>query len=52
MILYLFIGPAVYAQALVKVPFPYSPINASSLPFMIAKDGKITALRMKKLLEE
>jgi NitT/TauT family transport system substrate-binding protein len=31
----------VYAQALVKVPFPYSPINASSLPFMIAKDAKI-----------
>ena len=40
-ILYLTSGPAVYAQALVKVPFPYSPINASSLPFMIAKDAKI-----------
>ena len=40
-ILYLTSGPAVYAQTLVKVPFPYSPINASSLPFMIAKDAKI-----------
>lgn len=29
------------AQSLVKVPFPYSPINASALPFMIAKDAKI-----------
>jgi len=40
-ILYLANGPAAYAQTLVKVPFPYSPINASSLPFMIAKDAKI-----------
>jgi NitT/TauT family transport system substrate-binding protein len=40
-ILYLASGPAAYAQTLVKVPFPYSPINASSLPFMIAKDAKI-----------
>lgn len=29
------------AQSLVKVPFPYSPINASALPFFIAKDAKI-----------
>lgn len=28
-------------QGLVKIPFPYSPINVSSLPFMIAKDAKI-----------
>ena len=40
-ILYLIGGPDVYAQGLVKIPFPYSPINASSLPFMIAKDAKI-----------
>jgi len=29
------------AQALIKVPFPYSPINSSSLPWMIAKDAKL-----------
>lgn len=29
------------AQALTKVPFPYSPINASALPFFVAKDMKI-----------
>ncbi len=29
------------AQPLTKVPFPYSPINTSALPFMIAKDAKI-----------
>ncbi len=29
------------AQSLIKVPFPYSPINASSLPWMIAKDAKL-----------
>jgi NitT/TauT family transport system substrate-binding protein len=29
------------AQSLIKVPFPYSPINASSLPWMIAKDVKL-----------
>lgn len=29
------------AQPLLKVPFPYSPINTSALPFMIAKDAKI-----------
>ena len=29
------------AQSLIKVPFPYSPINTSALPFMIAKDAKI-----------
>ena len=29
------------SQTLVKVPFPYSPINASSLPWMIAKDAKL-----------
>ena len=29
------------AQPLPKVPFPYSPINTSALPFMIAKDAKI-----------
>ncbi|MGZ8452925.1 MAG: ABC transporter substrate-binding protein [Candidatus Binatia bacterium] len=29
------------AQALIKVPFPYSPINANSLPWMIAKDAKL-----------
>ena len=29
------------AQALIKVPFPYSPINSSSLPWMIAKDAKV-----------
>lgn len=34
-------GSQAYAQGLVKVTFPYSPINASSLPFMIAKDAKI-----------
>jgi len=28
-------------QSLVKVPFPYSPINSSSLPWMIAKDAKL-----------
>ena len=41
LILDLFCRGDVYAQALVKVPFPYSPINASSLPFMIAKDAKL-----------
>ena len=41
MILCLASGPELCAETLVKVPFPYSPINASSLPFMIAKDGKI-----------
>src|SRR5262245_47829675 len=30
--------PHVYAQGLVKVPFPYSVVNYSSLPWMIAKD--------------
>lgn len=29
------------AQPLTKVPFPYSPINTSALPFMLAKDAKI-----------
>lgn len=29
------------AQSLLKVPFPYSPINASALPFFIAKDIKL-----------
>jgi NitT/TauT family transport system substrate-binding protein len=29
------------AQPLIKVPFPYSPINASALPFFIAKDAKV-----------
>ncbi len=29
------------AQPLTKVAFPYSPINSSSLPWMIAKDAKI-----------
>jgi NitT/TauT family transport system substrate-binding protein len=29
------------AQNLLKVPFPYSPINASALPFFVAKDAKI-----------
>lgn len=29
------------AQSLIKVPFPYSPINANSLPWMIAKDAKL-----------
>jgi ABC-type nitrate/sulfonate/bicarbonate transport system substrate-binding protein len=29
------------AQSLIKVPFPYSPINASSLPWMIAKDARL-----------
>lgn len=29
------------AQPLTRVPFPYSPINTSALPFMIAKDAKI-----------
>jgi ABC-type nitrate/sulfonate/bicarbonate transport system substrate-binding protein len=28
-------------QTLTKVPFPYSPINTSALPFMLAKDAKI-----------
>ncbi len=28
------------AQQLTKVRFPYSPINTSALPFMIAKDAK------------
>ena len=41
LILDLFSGADAYAQALVKIPFPYSPINASSLPFMIAKDAKV-----------
>ena len=41
MILTLSGGPDLCAETLVKVPFPYSPINASSLPFMIAKDAKI-----------
>jgi NitT/TauT family transport system substrate-binding protein len=31
----------VTAQALVKVPFPYSVVNYSSLPWMIAKDAGI-----------
>lgn len=30
-----------HAQALTKLPFPYSPINSSSLHWMIAKDAKI-----------
>ena len=30
-----------HGQSLIKVPFPYSPINTSALPFMIAKDAKI-----------
>jgi len=42
LILDLFSGADAYAQALVKIPFPYSPINASSLPFMIAKDAKVS----------
>jgi ABC-type nitrate/sulfonate/bicarbonate transport system substrate-binding protein len=29
------------SQPLIKVPFPYSPINASSLPWMIAKDARL-----------
>ena len=29
------------AQQLTRVPFPYSPINTSALPFMLAKDAKI-----------
>jgi NitT/TauT family transport system substrate-binding protein len=31
----------IHAQGPVKVPFPYSPVNASSLHWMIAKDTKI-----------
>jgi ABC-type nitrate/sulfonate/bicarbonate transport system substrate-binding protein len=38
--LILTIAPA-WAQSLIKVPFPYSPINASALPFFVAKDMKI-----------
>jgi len=30
-----------HSQSLTKVPFPYSPINANSLPWMIAKDAKL-----------
>jgi NitT/TauT family transport system substrate-binding protein len=41
MILCLAGGPDLCAEPLVKVAFPYSTINASSLPFMIAKDAKI-----------
>jgi NitT/TauT family transport system substrate-binding protein len=37
----LLIATSSSSQTLVKVPFPYSPINASALPFMIAKDAKI-----------
>ena len=40
-VLWLISGKDSHAQGLVKVPFPYSPINASSLPFMIAKDARI-----------
>jgi NitT/TauT family transport system substrate-binding protein len=31
--------PHLHAQGLVKVPFPYSVVNYSSLPWMIAKDS-------------
>ena len=41
LILDLCCGTDTHAQAPLKVPFPYSPINASSLPFMIAKDAKL-----------
>ena len=41
LLLVLLSGTASYAQSLIKVPFPYSPINASSLPWMIAKDAKL-----------
>ena len=30
-----------HAQGLVKVPFPYSPINYSAMPFMIAKEARL-----------
>jgi ABC-type nitrate/sulfonate/bicarbonate transport system substrate-binding protein len=30
-----------HAQGLTKVPFPYSPINSSSLHWMVAKDARI-----------
>jgi len=30
-----------HAQGLAKVSFPYSPINSSSLPWMIAKDARL-----------
>ena len=30
-----------HSQSLIKVAFSYSPINASSLPWMIAKDAKL-----------
>ena len=32
-------APHAHAQGLVKVPFPYSVVNYSSLPWMIAKDA-------------
>ena len=42
-VLLLVTRPALSAQgqSLIKIPFPYSPINASSLPWMIAKDAKL-----------
>jgi len=41
LVAWLAIAASAQAQALTKVPFPYSPINASSLPWMIAKDAKL-----------
>lgn len=38
---FLALGGELRAQALIKVPFPYSPINTSALPFMMAKDLKL-----------
>ena len=37
---WLFAGDSSSAQNLIKVPFPYSPINASALPFFVAKDDR------------
>ncbi len=34
-------APRATAQSLINVPFPYSPINAASLPWMIAKDARL-----------
>jgi hypothetical protein len=37
----LIIASPLSAQTMIKVPFPYSPINSSSLHWMVAKDARI-----------
>ena len=35
------LAPASWAQALKKVPFPFSPIGVNCLPWFIAKEARI-----------